>query len=199
MKQPKLPTILKQWSVQCAISENILQNFKTKIKTSREENYKNVMERILIEINDKEKRLTDYQHKLEFQTGWPYFKLQNFDLKYLSSNCGSQSDCYMRSHQSTKNYPYRCKFGIQHSMNSKKVALPPCDILIYETFHNKYISKGQIIKFNGLQSTKANMEYISDDLFLLEKDKEIDIKQQSNSFANNDAYRNLVFLVKTTM
>lgn len=84
-------------------------------------------------------------------------------------------------------------------MNSKKVALPPCDILIYETFHNKYISKGQIIKFNGLQSTKANMEYISDDLFLLEKDKEIDIKQQSNSFANNDAYRNLVFLVKTTM
>ena len=57
------------------------------------------------------------------------------------------------------------------------MALPPCDILIYETYHNKYISKGQIIKFNGLQSTKTNMEYISDDLLLLEKDKEIDIKQ----------------------
>ena len=62
-------------------------------------------------------------------------------------------------------------------MNSKKVALSPCDILIYETYHNKYISKAQIIKFNGLQSTKTNMEYISDDLLLLEKDKEIHIKQ----------------------
>ena len=48
---------------------------------------------------------------------------------------------------------------------------------MYETYHNKYISKGQIIKFNGLQSTKTNMEYISDDLLLLEKDKEIHIKQ----------------------
>ena len=53
----ELTTLIKQQSLQYDIHQDNLKKLKSKIKKLREENYKNVTERITTEINDKEKRL----------------------------------------------------------------------------------------------------------------------------------------------
>ena len=46
-------------SLQYNITEDNLKKLKTEIKKSIEEKYKNVIERLTTEMNDKEKRLVD--------------------------------------------------------------------------------------------------------------------------------------------
>ena len=53
----ELTTLIKQQSLQYDIHQDNLKKLKSKINKLREENYKNVTERITTEINDKEKRL----------------------------------------------------------------------------------------------------------------------------------------------
>ena len=53
----ELTTLIKQQSLQYDIHQDNLKKLKSKIKKLREENYKNVTERITTEINDNEKRL----------------------------------------------------------------------------------------------------------------------------------------------
>ena len=68
---PELTTLIKfqiNKSLEYDIYEDNLRKLKTEIKKSKQENYKNVADRIITEINDKEKRLVVLSTQAERQT-----------------------------------------------------------------------------------------------------------------------------------
>ena len=68
---PELTTLIKfqiNKSLEYDIYEDNLRKLKTKIKKSKQENYKNVADRIITEINDIEKRLVVLSTQAERQT-----------------------------------------------------------------------------------------------------------------------------------
>ena len=68
---PELTTLIKfqiNKSLEYDIYEDNLRKLKTEIKKSKQENYKNVADRIITEINDIEKRLVVLSTQAERQT-----------------------------------------------------------------------------------------------------------------------------------
>ena len=68
---PELTTLIKfqiNKSLEYDIYEDNLRKLKTEIKKSKQENYKNVADRIITENNDKEKRLVVLSTQAERQT-----------------------------------------------------------------------------------------------------------------------------------
>ena len=65
----ELKILIKQQSLQCDVIEDNLKKLKTEIKKPKEENNKNVIERLTTEMNDKKHVLWIYQLKLGFQPG----------------------------------------------------------------------------------------------------------------------------------
>ena len=78
----ELKILIKQQSLQCDVIEDNLKKLKTEIKKQKEENYKNVIERLTTEMNDKKHVLWIYQLKLEFQPGWRYFQWPNLNSNF---------------------------------------------------------------------------------------------------------------------
>ena len=63
-----------------------LRKLKTEIKKSKEENYKNVMERLKTEINDKEKRLGDTSTQTGVSNWFTVLPITELDSNFLSSS-----------------------------------------------------------------------------------------------------------------
>ena len=99
--------------------EDNLKKLKTEIKKSQEENYKDVIQRLTIEMNDKEKRLVD----ISTQTGVSIFlaELPITEFRFELSKRQFWDSIRLRYGWEISNLPTSCpsgsKFDIQHSMS----------------------------------------------------------------------------------